>query len=52
MGKVYFHLFPYLKQFLLSTHEGTNKYEKQIVKDCFNGLAEDFYETGIQKLVT
>jgi hypothetical protein len=52
MEKVYFHLFTHLKQFLGSTHQGSNKDVKQTVKDCFNGLGADFYDIGIQKLVT
>jgi hypothetical protein len=31
---------------------GKDKEVKKIVKDWFIGLAADFYDTGIQKLVT
>jgi hypothetical protein len=38
-----------LKQFLGSTH---NEKVKKMVKDWFNGLAADFYDAGLQKLIT
>lgn len=47
-----FHLFRYLKQFLGSTHMGTNEEVKKTVKDWFSGLMADFYNAGIQTLVT
>jgi hypothetical protein len=39
-----------LKQFLGGT--GSDEEVKKTVKDWFNGLAADFYDAGIQKLVT
>jgi histone-lysine N-methyltransferase SETMAR len=46
-----FHLFTHLKQFLGGTRMGSNEEVKKTVKDWFNGLAADFYNAGIQKLV-
>jgi hypothetical protein len=45
-----FHLFTYLKQFLGSTHVGCDEEVKKTVK--FSGLEADFYDAGVQKLVT
>jgi hypothetical protein len=43
-----FHLCTHLKQFLGSTH---NEEVKKMVKDWFNGLAADFNDEGVQKLI-
>jgi hypothetical protein len=48
----YFHLFTHLKQFLDGNHMGSDEEVKKTVKDWFNGVAADFYNTGTQKLVT
>jgi transposase len=47
-----FHLFTHLKQFLGGTHIGSDEEVKKIVKDWVKGLVADFYNAGIQKLVT
>jgi histone-lysine N-methyltransferase SETMAR len=47
-----FHLFTYLRQFLGGTCVGSDEEVKKTVKDWFNGLAADFYDAGIQKLIT
>jgi hypothetical protein len=47
LGPSDFHLFAHLKQFL-----GSDEEVKKIVKDWFTGLVADFYNAGIQKLVT
>jgi histone-lysine N-methyltransferase SETMAR len=47
-----FHLFTYLKQFLGGTCIVSNEEVKMMVKDWFDGLATDFYDGGIQKLIT
>jgi hypothetical protein len=44
-----FHLFTHLKQFWVAY---TWMRVKKIVKKWFSGLAADFYNTGIQTLVT
>jgi hypothetical protein len=41
-----------LKQFLGGTRMGSDEDVKKTVKDWFSGLAADFYDAGIQKLVT
>jgi hypothetical protein len=41
-----------LKQFLGSTRMRSDEEVKRTVKDWFSGLATDFYDTGMQKLVT
>jgi histone-lysine N-methyltransferase SETMAR len=43
------HLF---KQFLDGRHIGSDEEVKKNVKDWFNGLAADFCDAGMQKLVT
>jgi hypothetical protein len=47
-----FHLFTHLKQFLGSTHMGSDEEVKRTVKDWFSGLATYFCDAGIQKLIT
>jgi hypothetical protein len=46
-----FHLFTHLEQFLGGTYMGWDE-EMKMVKDWFSGLVADFYDAGIQKLVT
>jgi hypothetical protein len=41
-----------LKQFLAGTRMGSHEEVKKMVKDWSNGLTADFYNTGIQKLIT
>jgi hypothetical protein len=41
-----------LKQFLGGTRMRSDEEVKKTVNDWFNGLAADFYDAGIQKLVT
>jgi hypothetical protein len=41
------HLFTHLKQFL-----GSDEEVQMMVKDWFSGLAADFYDVGMQKLIT
>jgi hypothetical protein len=52
LGPSDFHLLTHLKQFLGSIHVGSDEELKKIVKDWFNGLAADFYNAAIQRLVT
>jgi hypothetical protein len=47
-----FHLFTYWKQFLGCTCMGNGEQVKKTVKDWFSGLAADFQDAGIYKLVT
>jgi hypothetical protein len=47
-----FHFLTYFKQFLGGTHMGSDEHVKKTVKDWFNGLAADFYDADIQKLIT
>jgi histone-lysine N-methyltransferase SETMAR len=46
-----FHFSTHLKQFLGSTCMRSDE-EVKMIKDWFSGLAADFYNAGIQKLVT
>jgi hypothetical protein len=46
-----FHLFAHLKQFLGGTRKG-NEEVKRTVEDWFSGVAADFCNAVIQKLVT
>jgi hypothetical protein len=41
-----------LKQFLGSTHMRSDEKVKKTVKDWFSGLVANFYNAGIQKLIT
>jgi hypothetical protein len=41
-----------LKQFLVGTRMRSDEEVKKTVKDWFNGLAADLYNTGTEKLVT
>jgi hypothetical protein len=34
-------------QFLGGTHVGNDEEMKKMIKDCFSGLAADFYNAGI-----
>jgi hypothetical protein len=47
-----FRLFAHLKQFLDGTRVVSNEEVKKTVKDWFSGLAADFCDAGIQKLIT
>jgi hypothetical protein len=48
-----FHLFTYLKQFRGGGMcKGSIEEVQKTVKDWFNGLAADFYNAGIQKIIT
>jgi histone-lysine N-methyltransferase SETMAR len=47
-----FYLFTHLNQFLGSMRTRSNEDVKKMDKDWFSGLAADFYNTGMQKLVT
>jgi hypothetical protein len=39
-------------QLLGGTHVGSDEEVKKTVKDWFRGLAADFYDASIQKLIT
>jgi hypothetical protein len=41
-----------MKQFKGDTRVGSDEEVKQTVEDWCSGLAADFYDAGIQKLVT
>jgi hypothetical protein len=47
-----FYFFTYLKQFFGCMCMGSNEEVKKTVKDWFNGLVAEFYDVGIQKLIT
>jgi hypothetical protein len=47
-----FHLLTQMKQFLGGTHTGSDEEVKKTAKGWFKGLAVDFYDAGIQELVT
>jgi histone-lysine N-methyltransferase SETMAR len=47
-----FHLFTHLKQFLGGTRMGSDEEGMKMVRDKLNGLVADFYNAGIQKLIT
>jgi hypothetical protein len=46
-----FHLFIHLKQFLGGTCTGSDEEVMKMAKDWFSGLAVDFCDAGIQKLI-
>jgi hypothetical protein len=46
-----FHLFPKMKEFLGTKQMGTDEEVKETVTDWLNGLAADFHDVGIVKLV-
>jgi histone-lysine N-methyltransferase SETMAR len=46
-----FHLFSKMKEFLGSKRMATDEEMKETVKDWLNGLAADFHDEGIIKLV-
>jgi hypothetical protein len=47
-----FHLLTHFKQFLGGTCMGNDEEVKMMVKDWFSGLATDFHNAVIQKLIT
>jgi hypothetical protein len=49
---VIFNLFAHLKQFLGGTRMRSDEQVKKMIKDWFSVLAADFYDAGVQKLVT
>jgi hypothetical protein len=45
------HLFLYIKKFLAGQRLRRDQDRKHVLQDCLEGLAANFYEEGIQKLV-
>jgi hypothetical protein len=47
----HFHLFLHLKKHLAGKKFNNNVEVQEVVMTCFKGLAVDFYDSGIQRLV-
>jgi hypothetical protein len=50
--QVIFHLFTHLEQFLVGMRMGSDEEVKKTIKDWFSGLVANFYDVGLQKLIT